>query len=61
MGNKPLKRKRGRPVTMKMPDPIPDTPAHIAQAVLTSHTTPLGGWWYLKNQKAAQKRREKKG
>ncbi len=61
MPKKPGQPKRGRPVTYVMPDQIPDTPAHIAQAVLTSPTTPPGGWQYLKNQKAAEKRRPKKG
>ena len=53
--------KRGRPVVYKMPPLIPDTPANIAQAVLGSPPTPPGGWRYLKNQKASQTRRTKKG
>ena len=42
------KRKRGRPVVLKMPDLIPDTPENIARAVLTSPKKPKGGWKYLK-------------
>ena len=61
MPKQPDRPKRGRPVTYVMPEPIPDTPANIAQAVLGSPTTPPGGWRYLKNQKSSQKRRTKKG
>ena len=53
--------KRGRPVVYLMPDPIQDTPDNIAQSVLNSPTTPPGGWQFLKDHKAAQKRRTKKG
>ena len=28
-------RKRGRPVVLKMPEQIPDTPEYIARAMLT--------------------------
>ena len=61
MKQKPDRPKRGRPVTYVMPDQIPDTATNIAQAVLGSPATPPGGWRYLKNQKASQKRRTKKG
>ena len=47
------KRNRGRPVVLKMPDQIPDTPENIARAVLTSPKTPKGGWKYLKDKKTA--------
>ena len=42
------KRKRGRPVVLKMPELIPDTPENIARAVLASPKTPKGGWKYMK-------------
>ena len=48
------KRKRGRPVVLKMPELIPDTPENIARAVLASPKTPKGGWKYQK-AKMAQK------
>ena len=49
--NKP--KRRGRPKTLVMPEPIPDTPENIARAVLSSPPTPPGGWTYLKNHKAS--------
>ena len=45
------KRGRGRPVTKRMPELIPDTPENIARAVLTSPRVPPGGWRYLKKPK----------
>ena len=44
------KRERGRPVVMKMPELIPDTPENIARAVLASPKTPKDGWKYLKEK-----------
>ena len=40
------KRKRGRPVTRKMPEPIPDTPENIARAIMLG--PPKDEWRYLK-------------
>lgn len=48
---KDKKRKRGRPVVLKTPELIPDTPENIAKAVLTSPKTSKGGWKNLKKQK----------
>ena len=45
------KRKRGRPVVLKMPKLISDTPENIARAVLESPKTPTGGWKYMKKKK----------
>ena len=46
------KRKRGRPVVLKMPELIPDTPENIARAVITSPPVPKGGWKYMKPEKS---------
>ena len=46
------KRKRGRPVVMKMPELIQDTQENIARAVLTSPPVPEGGWRYMKPKKS---------
>ena len=49
----PLKKKRrGRPVTRTMPEPIPDTPENIARIFMNSPKVPEGGWQFLKGQKA---------
>ncbi len=40
------KKKRGRPVTRKMPEPIPDTAENIALALMQG--PPKDGWRYLK-------------
>lgn len=40
------KRKRGRPVTRKMPEPIPDTAENIALAIMQG--PPKDEWRYLK-------------
>ena len=53
--NKP--KRRGRPKTLVMPDTITDTPENIARAVLSSPTTPPGGWKYLKDHKASVRHR----
>lgn len=39
------KRKRGRPVIRKLPDPIPDTPENIALAIMQG--SPKDEWRYL--------------
>ena len=44
-------KKRGRPVVLTMPEPIPDTPENIAIAVLTSPPVPKDGWKYRKPKK----------
>ena len=46
------KRKRGRPLVLKMPELIPDTPENITSAVLNSPSDPKGGWKYLKLKKS---------
>ena len=38
---------RGRPVTNRMPEPIPDTPENIARALLTTPPKKDGDWDYL--------------
>ena len=40
------KRPRGRPVKKSMPEPIPDTPENIAQAIMRG--PPKREWDYLK-------------
>jgi len=40
------KRKRGRPVTRKMPERIPDAPENIALAIMQG--PPKDEWRYLK-------------
>ena len=55
------KRKRGRPVVLKMPELILDTPENIARAVLASPKTPKGGWKYLKDKKTVGTANEKRG
>ena len=37
---------RGRPVTNKMPEPIPDTPVNVARAIMKK--PPNKEWDYLK-------------
>ena len=41
-------RKRGRPVSMRDPAPIPDSPEAIARAIMSG--PPKKNWRYLKNQ-----------
>ena len=38
--------KRGRPATLKMPEPIPDTPENVARAIMKD--PPKKDWRYLK-------------
>ena len=48
-----LKRSRGRPPVLTMPDAIPDTPENIARAILTS--PPKKDWDYLKPGSGAKR------
>ena len=41
------KRKRGRPVTLTMPEPIPDTPENVARALLSTPRKREDEWEYL--------------
>ena len=43
-------RKRGRPVEKPMPEPIPDTPENIMQAILTTPPKRDDEWEYLKRE-----------
>ena len=42
------KKQRGRPPVKSMPEPIPDTPENIAQALLTTPPKKEGDWKYKK-------------
>lgn len=42
-----VKRKRGRPVTLTMPKPIPDTPENVARALLSTPRKREDEWEYL--------------
>ena len=42
--------KRGRPVTRTMPQPIPDTPANVLRALLTTPPKKRLEWEYLKRK-----------
>ncbi len=44
-------RKRGRPVTRKMPEPIPDMPENIALAIMQG--PPKENWQYLEEYRKA--------
>ncbi len=44
---KPKKPKRGRPVKLTMPPPIPDTPENVART-LKGPPKPKDQWRYLK-------------
>ena len=61
---KPKKHRRGRPVELEMPDPIPDTPENIARALLTTPPKGEDEWDYLKDREievaGALLRREQK-
>ena len=41
-------RKRGRPVKLEMPPPIPDTPENVAKAIMQG--PPKNVWRYLGNK-----------
>ena len=45
------KRKKGRPVTRSMPDPIPDTPENIAAAIFATPPKKKSEWKYLRDRK----------
>ena len=53
------KRKRGRPVTRKMPDLIPDTPENIARAIMLG--PPKEDWRYLKEYEETAAKVGKRG
>ena len=42
----PTLAKRGRPATLKMPEPIPDTPENVARAIMKG--PPKKDWRYIK-------------
>ena len=48
-----LKRSRGRPSILRMPESIPDTPGNIARACMQS--SPKKDWNYLKPDSLARK------
>lgn len=53
-GNPPTKgKKRGRPPTLIMPEPIPDTLDNVMDAVLNTAPKKRSEWKYLKRQKGA--------
>ena len=43
------KRKRGRPRTHPLPDPIPDTPENVARILMNTKPKSESEWQYLKN------------
>ena len=45
----PQKRSRGRPVSMRFPAPIPDSPENIARAIMGS--PPKKNWRYLEGHR----------
>ena len=50
--NKPTKgKKAGRPPTLTMPDPIPDTLENVAKAVLNTKPKKRGEWKFIQEQK----------
>ena len=50
-----MKKKRGRPVTLPMPDPIPDTPENVVQALLTTPPRKASEWPYLRRGEAGSR------
>ena len=42
-------KKRGRPTKQTMPDPIPDTPDNIAQAIVTTPPKTPDEWRYTQD------------
>lgn len=46
------KKPRGRPVTRKMPEQIPDTPENVARALMT--TPPPKKWAYMEQEEDAK-------
>ena len=49
------KKKRGRPVTLTMPDPISDTPESVVQALLTTPPGKASEWPYLRRHEAGSR------
>ena len=45
-------RKRGRPKTLHMPAPIPDTPENVARALLNTPRKRENEWEYLNRSEA---------
>ena len=46
------KRKRGRPVTLTMPESIPDTPENVAKALLSTPRKREDEWEYARRSEA---------
>ena len=46
-------KKAGRPPTLAMPEPIPDTVENVMDAVLTTPPKKRSEWKYLQQQKGA--------
>jgi hypothetical protein len=44
------KRKVGRPRTLTMPEPIPDTPENVAKAILTTKPKKRHEWPFMQEQ-----------
>ena len=51
----PGARKRGRPPVYVMPDPIPDTPKNVAQAILNTPPKKDKDWDFLKPNSGAKR------
>lgn len=45
--------KAGRPVTLTMPEPIPDTPENVAQAMMRTPPRKKYEWEFLQQHKEA--------
>ena len=49
----PVKSKKaGRPPTLTMPEPIPDTPENVAEAMMRTPARKPGEWKYMQNKSA---------
>lgn len=48
--DKGKKRPRGRPVSQKKAEPIPDTPENIARAILNTPPKKAHEWEYMKKK-----------
>ena len=44
-------RKAGRPVTLPMPEPIPDTPENVAQAMMRTPPRKKHEWKFVQQHK----------
>ena len=50
--NKPTKgKKAGRPPTLTMPEPIPDTPENVADAMMRTPPRKPNEWKFMQRQK----------